>query len=62
MILQDIEVFPDDLISHDVPVNVVLYNKLFHQVVSGGSDSLVCVWDVNSGDMVIQFSASKVGL
>ena len=52
--------FSEHLTSHDVPINVILYNQLFHQLVSGGADSLVAVWDVASGERIIQFNASKV--
>ncbi len=47
------------LYSHPSPLTVVLYNKLFHQVISGGADSIVCVWDASTGERVIQFSAHR---
>ena len=40
------------LASHAKPVTVVLFNPLFEQVVSVASDSLVCVWDVKTGEKV----------
>ena len=38
-------------------INVFLSYRL--QLVSGGADSLVCVWNVNTGERVIQFVAHR---
>ncbi|XP_062516095.1 WD repeat-containing protein on Y chromosome-like isoform X2 [Corticium candelabrum] len=42
--------------SHDKPIRVALYNENFSQVVSGCAGAVVCVWDVETGEKVIQFS------
>ncbi|XP_078488317.1 WD repeat-containing protein on Y chromosome-like [Ciona intestinalis] len=45
--------------SHDGPVSTVLYNKLFNQVVTAGHDSVLSVWDLNTGTKAIQFHTIK---
>ncbi|XP_077992887.1 cilia- and flagella-associated protein 337-like [Glandiceps talaboti] len=45
--------------SHNKPVRYSLYNDLFNQVVSACDDSIVSVWDVDTGTKTIQFSAHK---
>ena len=46
---QEEELLSLQLNSHGKPVNKVAYNSLFDQLVSGGADSLVCVWNANTG-------------
>ena len=48
------------LTSHKKPINVILYNSLFNQIVSGGTDSLVSVWDPKTGERLMQFSAHTI--
>ena len=45
--------------SHEGRVCCAMYNKLFDQLVSGGSDSIVSVWDIHTGQKAMQFSAFK---
>lgn len=45
--------------SHSMPVTCALYNPLFNQVVSASTDSTVSVWDLYSGEKVMQFKAHK---
>ncbi|XP_039252762.2 WD repeat-containing protein on Y chromosome-like [Styela clava] len=45
--------------SHQKAVTCVLYNKLFHQIVTGGEDSMVCMWDMNNGKKTMQFCAER---
>ena len=54
---QEEEIKTQLMTSHAAPVTRVLYNSLFHQIVSGGADSMVCVWDASTGERVIQFHA-----
>lgn len=42
--------------SHQKTVRAAIYNKEFNQVVSTSYDSMVCVWDLDTGEKVIQFS------
>ncbi|KAL5267550.1 hypothetical protein ACHWQZ_G004550 [Mnemiopsis leidyi] len=42
--------------SHQKSVRAALYNHNFNQVVSTSYDSMVCVWDLETGEKVIQFS------
>ncbi|CAM4648098.1 unnamed protein product [Lepidochelys olivacea] len=37
------------LATHDAPLCGALYNTFFHQVVTGGDDATVAVWDVETG-------------
>ncbi|XP_074662765.1 cilia- and flagella-associated protein 337-like [Tubulanus polymorphus] len=47
--------------SHMKPICAALYNKLFNQVVSACHASVVSVWDLDTGQKVIQFTnAHKV--
>jgi WD40 repeat protein len=46
-----------ELITSNQRVTVVIYNPIFHQVVTGGVDSQVAVWDVHTGEKVMQFKA-----
>ena len=57
---QEHDLFSQQLVSHNTRVNHVLYNDLFHQVVSCGVDSLVVVWDAENGERIIQFQAHKI--
>lgn len=42
--------------SHSKPVTCALYNSLFNQVVSSCHESVVSVWDLETGTKTIQFS------
>lgn len=42
--------------GHEHPLCAALYNTNFHQVVSGDESAQVCVWDVETGDMVFHFT------
>ena len=42
--------------SHIKPICKALYNSLFNQVVSACHASLVIVWNLETGEKVIQFS------
>jgi len=43
-----------DIKSHQKTVRAAIYNKEFNQVVSTSYDSMVCVWDLDTGEKVIQ--------
>ncbi|XP_070571095.1 WD repeat-containing protein on Y chromosome-like [Ptychodera flava] len=45
--------------SHNKAVTHALYNNLFNQVVSASDDSIVSVWDLDTGTKTIQFTAHK---
>lgn len=45
-----------DIVSHEQPICAALYNKIFNQVVSGCHGSVVKVWDIDTGEKIIQFS------
>ena len=53
------DVINDQITSHTSPSNVIIYNHLFDQLISGSTDSLVCVWDINTGKKLMQFYAHK---
>ncbi|KAJ3375003.1 WD repeat-containing protein 49 [Allomyces arbusculus] len=42
--------------THEAPVVAALFNTSFHQVVSGGEDSTVSVWDAHTGEKTFQFN------
>jgi WD40 repeat protein len=42
--------------KHEHPLCAALYNKNFHQIVSGDESAQVCVWDVERGEMVFHFT------
>merc|ERR1719498_1845076 len=42
--------------GHEHPLCAALYNSNFHQIVSGDESAQVCVWDVETGDMVFHFT------
>lgn len=44
-----------EVISHNKPIFAALYNKTFGSVVSACNDSVVSVWDLGTGEKVIQF-------
>ncbi|KAI4884075.1 hypothetical protein NFI96_030672 [Prochilodus magdalenae] len=44
--------------SHEKPLCAALYNANFRQVVSGCHAGVVSVWDILSGEMVMQFQTS----
>ncbi|XP_062830768.1 WD repeat-containing protein on Y chromosome isoform X1 [Anolis carolinensis] len=43
-------------ISHKKPVLCCKFNKVFRHVVSGSEDSVVKVWDLDSGKLLFEFS------
>ncbi|RMX44515.1 hypothetical protein pdam_00006041, partial [Pocillopora damicornis] len=45
-----------DVTSHFKPLCAAIYNDLFDQVVSACHDSVVCVWSLETGEKIIQFS------
>ncbi len=45
-----------EIVSHEQSICAALYNKIFNQVVSGCHGSVVKVWDVDTGEKIIQFS------
>ncbi|KAK2549406.1 WD repeat-containing protein on Y chromosome [Acropora cervicornis] len=45
-----------DFSSHFKPICAAIYNDLFEQVVSACHDSVVCVWSLETGEKIIQFS------
>ncbi|XP_028518792.1 WD repeat-containing protein 49 [Exaiptasia diaphana] len=45
-----------EIASHTKPLCAALYNDLFDQVVSACHDSVVCVWNIENGEKIIQFS------
>ncbi|XP_066529067.1 WD repeat-containing protein on Y chromosome-like isoform X2 [Hoplias malabaricus] len=44
--------------SHKDPLCAALYNSNFKQVVSGCHNGVVCVWDILTGEKVMQFRTS----
>ncbi|XP_042318324.1 EF-hand calcium-binding domain-containing protein 8 [Sceloporus undulatus] len=51
---------PDaELKSHDQPLCCALYNKIFKQAVSGCYSGLISVWDITSGQKIMEFSTSQ---
>ncbi|XP_045212836.2 WD repeat-containing protein on Y chromosome-like [Mercenaria mercenaria] len=44
-----------ETMSHNKPVVAAMYSKVFGSVVSACQDSVVSVWDTNSGDKLMQF-------
>jgi len=42
--------------KHEHALCAALYNKNFHQIVSGDESAQVCVWDVEKGEMVFHFT------
>ncbi|PFX29987.1 WD repeat-containing protein on Y chromosome [Stylophora pistillata] len=42
--------------SHSKPLCAAIYNDLFDQVVSACHESVVCVWSLETGEKIIQFS------
>ncbi|XP_078507944.1 EF-hand calcium-binding domain-containing protein 8 isoform X7 [Lissotriton helveticus] len=47
------------LTSHSEPLCAALFNSNFNQVVSGCHSGVVSVWDIMTGQKVMQFSTSK---
>ena len=41
--------------THDGIVSATLYNGLFNQVVTGGHDGYIMVWDMFNGQKITQF-------
>nr|XP_060623127.1 WD repeat-containing protein 64-like [Anolis sagrei ordinatus] len=48
-------------ISHKKPVLCCKFNKVFRHVVSGSEDSVVKVWDLDSGKLLFEFSNAHNG-
>lgn len=44
-----------EVVTHNKPVVGALYSKVFNSVVSACQDSVVSVWDSNTGDKLMQF-------
>ena len=44
-----------DILSHHKPIVGALYSKVFGSCVTACQDSVVSVWDTNTGDKVMQF-------
>ncbi|XP_053098931.1 EF-hand calcium-binding domain-containing protein 8 isoform X2 [Hemicordylus capensis] len=44
--------------SHEQPLCCTLYNKNFKQAVSGCYNGLICVWDILTGQKIMEFSTS----
>ncbi|XP_064622322.1 WD repeat-containing protein on Y chromosome-like [Lineus longissimus] len=42
--------------THNAPITSAIYNTLFNQVVIGCHESTVSVWDLNTGEKVIQYT------
>ena len=42
--------------KHEHPLCAALYNRNFHQIVSGDESAQVCVWDIETGEMVFHFT------
>nr|CAB3241270.1 WD repeat-containing protein on Y chromosome-like [Phallusia mammillata] len=45
--------------SHQKAVSCVLYNPLFKQIVSGGDDGCVAVWNLKTGAKTMQFCTER---
>ena len=45
--------------THDGIVSATLYNGLFNQVVTGGHDGYIMVWDMFNGQKITQFKVRK---
>ena len=45
--------------THEGVVSETLYNGLFNQVVTGGHDGYVIVWDMFNGQKIIQFTVEN---
>ena len=45
-----------EIISHEKQLCAALYNENFNQIVSGCHGSVVSVWDIDTGEKLIQFS------
>eukprot|EP00741_Cyanophora_paradoxa_P015875 tig00020909_g15326.t1 len=45
--------------SHERALGGALYNHTFHQIVSADESGAVCVWDLDTGDIVFRFSVDE---
>ncbi|XP_062067371.1 WD repeat-containing protein 64-like [Lepus europaeus] len=52
-VIQDTEHIPH---THEQEINVMLYNKSFHQVLSICSESIIKVWELETGFQIYQIS------
>ncbi|MGH0140357.1 UNVERIFIED_CONTAM: hypothetical protein FKN15_048107 [Acipenser sinensis] len=57
--IEDAEASFKGLTSHEKPLCAALYNSNFKQVVSGCHNGLVSVWDILTGEKVMQFLTSS---
>ncbi|RXM93409.1 Microtubule-associated protein RP/EB family member 1 [Acipenser ruthenus] len=57
--IEDAEASFKGLTSHEQPLCAALYNSNFKQVVSGCHNGLVSVWDILTGEKVMQFLTSS---
>ncbi|KAM9120871.1 EF-hand calcium-binding domain-containing protein 8 isoform 2-T2 [Pangshura tecta] len=53
------ETINSDVMSHDQPLCTALYNRNFKQVVSGCHRGMVRVWDIMTGQKMMQFMTSE---
>ncbi|KAG6938463.1 EF-hand calcium binding domain 8 [Chelydra serpentina] len=53
------ETFSSEVTSHDQPLCTALYNRNFKQVVSGCHRGMVRVWDIMTGQKMMQFMTSE---
>lgn len=44
-----------DILSHQKSVVAAIYSKVFNTIISACQDSVVSIWDTNTGDKVMQF-------
>ena len=43
-------------ITHSAPIVAALYNETFDQVISGGLDGSINIWDYSTGNIVFKFN------
>ncbi|XP_067410641.1 LOW QUALITY PROTEIN: EF-hand calcium-binding domain-containing protein 8 [Emydura macquarii macquarii] len=53
------DTFNSEVTSHDQPLCTALYNRNFKQVVSGCHHGMVRVWDIMTGQKMMQFMTSE---
>ena len=56
---QEEEIQRQKVITQDEAFTAICYNSLFDQIVVGSSKSHVSVWNPNSGELTMQFTAHK---
>ncbi|KAM6976879.1 WD repeat-containing protein on Y chromosome-like [Aplochiton taeniatus] len=57
-IVDDVDTLHKAQTSHEMPLCTALYNANFKQVVSGCHNGVVSVWDILTGEKVMQFQTS----